>query len=79
MNNPPINVLIQETKAQLVTLINESGLPSGLIDPILCSVLADIRSQSNLEMLNYVKELQGELQKNEEKEQKEEKKEEGEN
>ncbi len=79
MNNPPINVLIQETKAQLVTLINESGLPSGLIDPILCSVLADIRSQSNLEMLNYVKELQGELQKNEEKEQKEEKKGEGEN
>lgn len=71
MNNPPIDILIQETKAQILTLINNTGLPSALIDPILSSVLADIRSQSNLEMLNHIKALQKELDEKEHKEEKE--------
>lgn len=61
MENPPIDILIHETKAKILTAINKSGLPPALLDPIISSILADVRGQSNLDMLNYVESIRKEL------------------
>lgn len=61
--NTPLSVLIQEAKGKVLTVINESGLPPALADLVLTSVLSDVRGQMNLEMLNYSKEVQSELEK----------------
>lgn len=60
--NPSLSVLLHQAKGKVVTAINESGLTPELADLVLSSVLSDVRSQENLELLNYSKALEEQLQ-----------------
>ena len=59
---PSLSVLLHQAKGKVVTAINESGLTPELADLVLSSVLSDVRSQENLELLNYSKALEEQLQ-----------------
>lgn len=61
--NPSLSVLLHQAKGKVLTAINESGLTPELADLVLSSVLSDVRSQENLELLNHSKQLEAELQK----------------
>lgn len=60
--NPSLSVLLHQAKGKVLTAINESGLTPELADLVLSSVLSDVRSQENLELLNYSKALEEQLQ-----------------
>ena len=60
--NPSLSVLLHQAKGKVLTAINESGLTPELADLVLSSVLSDVRSQENLELLNYSKALEAQLQ-----------------
>lgn len=62
MNRKPIEYLYTEVKQKIIVALNESGLPPAMMDSLLCMVLADIRAQSNLELLNYAHSLQKQLE-----------------
>ena len=59
---PSLSVLLHQAKGKVVTAINESGLTPELADLVLSSVLSDVRGQENLELLNYSKALEAQLQ-----------------
>lgn len=61
----PIEILLAEIRSEVIAVMNRSGLPASMLDPLLCSVLADVRSQENLEMLNCIKKLQSEMEEEE--------------
>ena len=59
---PNLSVLLHQAKGKVMTAINESGLTPELADLVLSSVLSDVRSQENLELLNYSKALEAKIQ-----------------
>lgn len=61
MEQQPIEILYAEVRQKIIVTLNSSGLSPAMLDSLLCEVLADIRNQENLEMLNYVKKLQADL------------------
>ncbi len=61
----PIEILFARVKSEIITVMNNSGLPASMLDPLLCSVLVDVRSQENLELLNCIRKLQAQLEKEE--------------
>ena len=63
--NKPLSVMVQEAKAEVMTVINRMGLPVELADLVLSSVLSDVRSQLTLELLNYSKKIEQEINKQE--------------
>lgn len=68
MKNPPLQMLINELKQKMIRAINDTGLPASMIEPIICCVLADVRQQQNLELMNYLadtEEKEGELKNGE--------------
>ena len=56
--NKPLSVIVQEVKAEIMTVINRRGLPVELADLVLSSVLSDVRGQLTLDVLNYSKNLE---------------------
>lgn len=56
--NKPLSVMVQEAKAEVMTVINRMGLPVELADLVLSSVLSDVRGQLTLDVLNYSKNLE---------------------
>ena len=46
--NKPANLIVEETKANIVKIINESGLPPFLIEPII----KDLYNQINMPVLS---------------------------
>ncbi|SCY46116.1 hypothetical protein SAMN02910441_01523 [Ruminococcus sp. YE282] len=63
--NKPLSVMVQEAKAEVMTVINRIGLPVELADLVLSSVLSDVRGQLTLEVLNYSKKIEQEINKQE--------------
>lgn len=63
--NKPLSVIVQEAKAEVMTVINRMGLPVELADLVLSSVLSDVRGQLTLEVLNYSKKIEQEINKQE--------------
>lgn len=63
--NKPLSVMVQEAKAEVMTVINRMGLPVELADLVLSSVLSDVRGQLALEVLNYSKKIEQEINKQE--------------
>ena len=63
--NKPLSVMVQEAKAEVMTVINRMGLPIELADLVLSSVLSDVRGQLTLEVLNYSKKIEQEINKQE--------------
>lgn len=63
--NKPLSVMVQEAKAEVMTIINRIGLPVELADLVLSSVLSDVRGQLTLEVLNYSKKIEQEINKQE--------------
>ena len=63
--NKPLSVMVQEAKAEVMTVINRMGLPVELADLVLSSVLSDVRGQLTLEVLNYSKKIEQERNKQE--------------
>lgn len=63
--NKPLSVIVQEAKAEVMTVINRMGLPVELADLVLSSVLSDVRGQLALEVLNYSKKIEQEINKRE--------------
>lgn len=63
--NKPLSVMVQEAKAEVMTVINRMGLPVELADLVLSSVLSDVRGQLTLEVLNYSKKIEQEINKQE--------------
>lgn len=63
--NKPLSVIVQEAKAEVMTVINRMGLPVELADLVLSSVLSDVRGQLALEVLNYSKKIEQEINKQE--------------
>lgn len=58
----PVEILYEEFKNNLVTLVNNSGLPPFIISQVLESVLHEVR---NIEKANYEQALKEENQNNE--------------
>lgn len=58
----PIEILYEEFKNNLVTLVNNSGLPPFIISQVLESILHEVR---NIEKANYEQALESEKQNNE--------------
>lgn len=56
--NEPLIVIIEKTKAKINTAVNkiicESGLPAYLLDGILMGIVADVKEQKNVEMMQAV-------------------------
>lgn len=56
--NEPLIVIIEKTKAKINTAVNkiicESGLPAYLLDGILMGIVADVKDQKNVEMMQAV-------------------------
>lgn len=74
--NKSLNVIIEETKNQIVTTVNQiihnSGLPAYLVEPIILSLLSDIREVKLIELTKDYEALAEELSKKESNEEKEE-------
>lgn len=53
MNERPLVLVIEEVRAELSSTVavikQRTGLPSTIIDGILCSVLADVRKEAGFE------------------------------
>lgn len=58
MKNPPLQMLINELKQKMIQAINDTGLPASMVEPIICCVLADVRQQQNLELMNYLVDME---------------------
>lgn len=60
--NKPLTIIHEDFKQNLATLINNSGLPAFVIEPVLQNYLSEIRSimqqQYNADIAEYEKQLQ---------------------
>ncbi len=63
----PLSILMENSKGKMTAAVNqcieESGLPAYLIEGILAGILAEVRSQKNLELIsdyNRMKEIKKE-------------------
>lgn len=60
----PLNILLQNAKMDMIkatnTVMQQRGLPPGIMDGIICSLLADIRSQTASEIVKEANNIGGE-------------------
>lgn len=56
-NQPPLGVLMNNARSQILGVVNQIQLPPALIESILTSVIADLRNQEMIEMTEYISQL----------------------
>lgn len=64
--NKPANILVEETKEELVKVINESGLPPFLVEPILKDIYNQVTVLKQKELEESKKSYEEELKKEKE-------------
>ena len=65
--NKPANLIIEETKEKIVKVINESGLPPFLLEPILKNLYDQISILKQQELEKSKQEYENSLNKEKEK------------
>lgn len=54
-NQPPLSVVLQEARMEMMKATNvvmqTYGLPSSLMDGVICGILADIRAQTAAQLI----------------------------
>lgn len=66
--NKPANLIVEETKENIVKLINESGLPPFLLEPILKDLYNQINILKQQELEQSKKQYEDSLKQEEKKE-----------
>ena len=65
--NKPANLIVEETKANIVKIINESGLPPFLIEPIIKDLYNQINILKKKELAKSKQEYEDRLKQEKEK------------
>ena len=65
--NKPANLIVEETKANIVKIINESGLPPYLIEPIIKDLYNQINILKKKELAKSKQEYEDSLKQEKEK------------
>lgn len=65
--NKPANLIVEETKANIVKIINESGLPPFLIEPIIKDLYNQINILKKKELAKSKQEYEDSLKQEKEK------------
>lgn len=65
--NKPANLIVEETKANIVKIINESGLPPFLIEPIIKDLYNQVNILKKKELAKSKQEYEDSLKQEKEK------------
>lgn len=65
--NKPANLIVEETKANIVKIINESGLPPFLIEPIIKDLYNQINILKKKELAKSKQEYEDSLKQEKER------------
>lgn len=65
--NKPANLLVEETKENIVKIINESGLPPFLVEPIIKDLYNQVNNLKQQELEQSKKQYEDSLKQEEKK------------